>query len=126
MTWSKQVGDHIGFGDEVCIVALDEFAALRRTARATLLAGRRQKKLKSDLEVRTGKVLLEVAIKSSDEGVLRKIVKNEGDRIAIGDMLAIVTSHADDDLGREQEWDRAPLLRVVANPFDNEEVEEGD
>lgn len=126
MRWNKQIGDHIGFGDEVCVVALDEFAALRRTARATLLAGRRQKKLKSDLEVRTGKVFLEVAITSSDEGVLRRIVKNQGDQIAIGDMLAIVTLHEDDDIGVEQDWLQAPLLRVVANPVADHDFEEGD
>lgn len=114
--WDKQVGDRIGFGDEICVVALDEFAALRRTARATLLAGRRRKKLKSDLEVREGKVHLEVSITSSDEGVLRKIIKDEGDPIVIGDTMAIVASPDHGDLGGENEWADVPVMRVVANP----------
>jgi pyruvate/2-oxoglutarate dehydrogenase complex dihydrolipoamide acyltransferase (E2) component len=127
LRWSKKVGDEISFGDELCVVALDEFAALRRTARATLLAGQRRTKLKSDLEVRAGKVLLEVVIVSSDQGVLRNIIKNNGDQIAIGDTLAIVSSHVNDDLGDESEWVKAPMLRVVANPVDdNQDFEEGD
>lgn len=123
--WSKQVGDPIGFGDEICIVALDEFAALRRTARATLLAGRKRKKLKSDLEVRSGKVFLEVTLTSSDQGVLRKIIKEQGDQITIGDTLAIVTSEIDEDLGQELAWAEAPVLRVVANPLGDDENLEG-
>ena len=123
--WSKQVGDPIGFGDEICIVALDEFAALRRTARATLLAGRKRKKLKSDLEVREGKVFLEVALTSSDHGVLRKIIKESGDQITIGDTLAIVTSETEEDLGQELAWAEAPALRVVANTLGDDENLEG-
>lgn len=116
VSWSKKVGDHIGFGDEICVVELDEFAALRRTARATLLAGRRRRKLKSDLEVRAGKVSVEVAITSSDRGVLRKIVKEQGDQVVIGDTMAIVASDDHGDLGQEYEWVQAPAMRVVPNP----------
>lgn len=127
VSWSKEVGDPISFGDEVCVVALDEFAALRRTARATLLSGRRRKKLKSDLEIRSGKVFLEVAITSSDQGVLRKIIKNQGEQIAVGDTMAIVSSGEGDELGEEKEWAKAPVLRVVANPVGgDEDFEEGD
>ncbi|MEN8238283.1 MAG: hypothetical protein ABFR53_03665 [Actinomycetota bacterium] len=123
--WSKSVGDPINFGDEVCVVALDEFVAVRRTARATLLAGRRRKRLKSDLEVRSGKVFIEVALTSSDRGVLGKIIKAEGDDVGIGDVLAIVSSQGDEDLGSEVDWSGVPGLRVVANPVggdDNFEV----
>ena len=120
LRWNKSVGESISFGDEICVVALDEFAAIRRTARATLLAGRKRKKLKSDLEVRAGKVFLEMAITSSDEGVLRRIVKDEGDKIMIGDTLAIVSSHVEEDLGEESGWVEAPALRVVANPVGDE------
>jgi hypothetical protein len=59
--------------------------------------------------------------------VLRKIIKNDGDEIAIGDTMAIVSLQADDDLGEEHEWVKAPLLRVVANPIDDDhDFEEGD
>jgi pyruvate/2-oxoglutarate dehydrogenase complex dihydrolipoamide acyltransferase (E2) component len=125
--WSKAVGDEIAFGEEICVVDLDDFAVLRRTARATLLAGRRRNKLKSDLETRSGKVLLKVSITSSDSGVLRKIVKEEGDEIAIGDTMAIVASPDHGDIGTEEQWAEAPAMRVVPNTVaDGDYFEEGD
>jgi len=115
VSWSKSVGDEITFGDELCVVVLDDFATLRRTATATLLAGRRRGKLKNDQETREGKVLLQVAITSSDSGVLPKIIKDQGDDVAMGDTMAIVTAQESDDLGGESDWAQAPALRVVAN-----------
>lgn len=121
VSWSKNIDDPIGFGDEICIVALDDFAALRRTARATLLAGKRREKLKSDLEVRAGKVRIEVTITSSDTGILRQIIKEQGDRIEIGDTMAIVATEDHASIGHEHEWAQAPTLRVVANPVDGDQ-----
>ncbi|HSF87483.1 MAG TPA: hypothetical protein VLG28_17730 [Acidimicrobiia bacterium] len=116
VTWYKEEGDPIAFGEEICKLAIDEFAVLRRTARATLLSGKRRKKLKDDLEVRQGKVYLEIELRSSDQGVLRKQIAKEGEPIANGDLLAVV---ATDDHGEltegEQQWRDAPSFRVVVN-----------
>ena len=95
--WHKAEGDVIGFGDEVCTVAYDEFAVLRRTARATLLSGRNNKKLKSNLESRTGKVLMDVVICAAEEGILGKILMSPGERFAVGDALALVSTEPTND-----------------------------
>jgi pyruvate/2-oxoglutarate dehydrogenase complex dihydrolipoamide acyltransferase (E2) component len=119
--WHKAEGDHVGFGEDICTVALDEFAVLRRTARATLLSGSKQKRLKSGLEKRQGKVWVEVVLTASDQSVLEKIIKDEGESIAIGDTLAVVsTSPFYGELTHER-WDDAPAMRVVANM--NQELE---
>lgn len=116
IAWYKHEGDPIAFGDEICKLAIDEFAVLRRTARATLLSGRRRKKLKSDLEVRQGKVYLEVELTSSDQGVLRKQIAREGDPLASGDLLAVVASEDHGALTEsEDQWRAAPAFRVVVN-----------
>jgi len=127
LRWNKQEGDAIAFGDEICELAVDQFAVLRRTGRATLLSGRRNKKLKSDLEQRDG-VYFEVVLTSSDDGILRKIVADEGDRIAIGDLLGVIAAEGDGDLeGSTEEWNAAPLLRVVVNrKMDDWEDDEGE
>lgn len=114
--WLKREGDAFEFGDEICIVAVDEFAALRRTARATLLSGRRRLSLKSDLEVRRGKVYLHVALTSSEAGVMSKIVADEGEHFTIGDLLAVVSTGANGELvGSVDDWRSAPTMRVAAN-----------
>lgn len=128
VAWYKQEGDPIAFGDVICKLAIDEFAVLRRTARATLLSGRRRKKLKSDLEVREGKVYLEMEITSSDEGVLRKQVAAEGEPVSSGDLLAVVASGDHGELHEtEAEWRQAPAFRVVVNVAGGDnDLEEGD
>jgi pyruvate/2-oxoglutarate dehydrogenase complex dihydrolipoamide acyltransferase (E2) component len=127
VSWYKQEGDPIAFGEEICKLAIDEFAVLRRTARATLLSGRRRKKLKSDLEVRQGMVYLEVEITSSDEGVLRKRVVQEGEPLESGDLLGVVAT-ADHGVFTEPEpqWRDAPAFRVVVNVAGGDnDLEEG-
>jgi len=113
--WVKKTGDPIAFGDEICIVGLDDFAVLRRTARATLLAGRKRKKLKSRLERRSGKVLVQVALTASDRGILGRILKEAGAPVAIGDVLGVVVSEEGEPIRSESEWLDAPRFRVVAN-----------
>jgi pyruvate/2-oxoglutarate dehydrogenase complex dihydrolipoamide acyltransferase (E2) component len=128
VAWYKNEGDPIAFGDEICKLAIDEFAVLRRTARATLLSGRRRKKLKDDLEVRQGKVYLEVELRSSDQGVLRKHLVHEGEPLAHGDLLAVVVTEDHGELTEgEQQWRNAPSFRVVVNVAGGEnDLEEGE
>lgn len=118
LRWRKREGDAIAFGEEICELAVDQFAVLRRTGRATLLTGRRRNKLKSDLEAREG-VYFEVVVMSREQGFLRKIVAGEGQRIAIGDLLAVITTAEEDELvGNLDSWGAAPALRVVVNRKD--------
>lgn len=129
LRWTKREGDGFGFGDEICVIAVDEFAVLRRTGRATLLSGRRRKSIKDDVEVRAGKVYVEVSLTSADRGVVRRVVADDGDPIAVGDLLAVVSTGESAELeGTESDWRRAPAMRVVANPLhDNDaELEERD
>jgi pyruvate/2-oxoglutarate dehydrogenase complex dihydrolipoamide acyltransferase (E2) component len=126
LRWHKREGDAIAFGDALCELAVDEFAVLRRTARATLLARGRRGKLKNDLEQREG-VYFEVVLTSSDHGVLRKILAKEGDRIALGDLLAVVTTADHGELnGSAADWGAAPDMRVVVNKKSDEEVDDFD
>jgi pyruvate/2-oxoglutarate dehydrogenase complex dihydrolipoamide acyltransferase (E2) component len=70
---------------------------------------------------------LAVAITSSDRGVLRKIIKKQGDPIAIGDTMAVVASADDEHVGTEAEWATAPAMRVVANHVGGDsDFEKGD
>lgn len=113
--WHKAEGDVIGFGDEVCTVAYDQFAALRRTARATLLAGRRNKKLKSNLESRTGKVLTDIVVSAAEQGVLGKILMGPGERFTIGDTLAVISTTPTDHFPIPSDLTELATMRVETN-----------
>lgn len=113
--WHKAEGDLIGFGDEVCTVAYDQFVALRRTARATLLSGRKAKGLKSDLESRTGKVLMDVVVSAAERGVLGKILMGPGDRFAVGDTLAVMSTKPTDDYTVPDDLGELATMRVETN-----------
>lgn len=119
--WHKSVGDDITFGEEVCTIAFDDFAALRRTARATLLSGKKRTNLKSKLEHRRGKVLLEMVVTSAEQGTVGKIIAEPGTRFAVGDTLALITTGGDEVLASANDWSDRPAMRVVANDANNSE-----
>ncbi len=124
--WLKGEGDSFAFGDVLCEVALDEFAAMRRTHRATLLSGRRRHKLRSEVELREGKVLLEVAVTSAEAGTIREVLVGEGARLSIGDTLAVVSTPAGEQLTSGDGWASSPELRCTANVVNVDDTEEGD
>jgi pyruvate/2-oxoglutarate dehydrogenase complex dihydrolipoamide acyltransferase (E2) component len=120
--WHKSEGDVIGFGDEVCTVSYDQFAVLRRTARATLLSGRKAKRLKSSLESRTGKVLMNVVVSAAEQGVLGKILMGPGDRFAVGDTLAVMSTKPIDHLGVPEDLTELATMRVETNTSTDPEL----
>lgn len=119
--WHKSEGDQIGFGEELCTISFDEFAVLRRTARATLLAGRKSRNLKSQLESRDGKVLLNVVVSSAEQGTLGKILLGPGERFSAGDTLAVVSTAPLNGDSLPENWSESPAMRVVANTSTNSE-----
>ena len=113
--WHKSEGDAIGFSEDVCTISFDQFAVLRRTARATLLAGRKSKNLKSQLESREGKVLMDVVVSSAEQATLEKILMEPGDRFQVGDTLAVVSTGPTNGELQPDDWSGSPTMRVVAN-----------
>jgi pyruvate/2-oxoglutarate dehydrogenase complex dihydrolipoamide acyltransferase (E2) component len=113
--WHKSEGDAIGFSEDVCTISFDQFAVLRRTGRATLLAGRKSKNLKSQLESREGKVLMDVVVSSAEQATLEKILMKPGDRFHVGDTLAVVSTGPTNGELQPEDWGGSPTMRVVAN-----------
>lgn len=111
--WHKNIGDRIGFGEEVCTLAYSDFAVLRRTARATLLSGKKRSRIKGGVEAREGMVLVDVVLTSSDKGILKEIVKKEGEPFVVGDDLGVVVT--DEDEVVQEGWADSPTMRITAN-----------
>lgn len=113
--WEKAEGDSIEFGDELCRVALDEFAYLTRTERASLLSRHRRTKVRSNVKTREGRWLVNFVLVASDRGVLRRIFKQSGDDLAIGDLLGVVSTEPHDPEADPDSLADLPVMRVVAN-----------
>jgi hypothetical protein len=120
MSWQKQLGDRIAFGDELVTVAMDDFAVLRRTARATLLAGRRGSRLRSDLESRSERVAVNVIVTASESGTLSEKSKQVGDFVAVGDLLGMVETDPDDLTHNLVPNGSVPVMRVISNVANDE------
>lgn len=115
VTWHKEEGDIIGYGDDLCTIALDDFAIVRRTGRATLLSGRKMSRQKSDVESRSGRAHVPMVVTASDRGVLARVIKAEGTPVGVGDLVAVAATDEMADPGTPESWEKAPLMRVVAN-----------
>jgi pyruvate/2-oxoglutarate dehydrogenase complex dihydrolipoamide acyltransferase (E2) component len=113
-TWHKTEGEFVNFGEEICTLAYSDFAVLRRTGRASLLAGRKRRKIKGGLESRDGMVLVDVILTSSDPGVLQKIFKTEGEEFLVGDVIGVVTT-SDSSEAVGEDWHEYPPIRLIAN-----------
>jgi hypothetical protein len=115
LTWHVDEGEQIGFGEDICTVSLDDFVQVRRTGRATQLAGKKMGRLKSNLESRSGEGLVNVVITASDRGRLARILKAEGESVVIGDLVAVVSTDDSDNVSTPDSWVEAPVMRVVGN-----------
>ncbi len=115
--WRKMEGEEFSFGDILCEISLEEFAALRGNKSATALSGRGRwgRSGRSRVEVREGKVRLDVAVSTADSGRVRKLVAAEGEVVQVGALLAVVSTSDHGDIGSSGDWASAPPLRTATN-----------
>ncbi len=131
--WHKSEGDAIGFGDDICDISIDEFMALQRTKRATLLGSTSkwpQRKVKDGYDRREGRGLVTIRLTSSETGVkVGKILVPVGGRIKIGTIIGTLIGGDDDGAADDTAAiSAAPDARVVVNhpdagdldPFDDD------
>ena len=122
IAWHKSEGDPVGFGDDLCDVAIDEFMALQRTKRATLLGSTskwRTRRVKDAKNLREGRGQVTVRLRSAETDVLLgKVIVPEGGRVEIGSLIAVM-SGADGDISGDVE--SAPDARIAVNMPDAED-----
>jgi pyruvate/2-oxoglutarate dehydrogenase complex dihydrolipoamide acyltransferase (E2) component len=123
--WFKNEGDPIGFGEDLCDVAIDEFVAMQRTKRATVLGSiskARRRKMIDRIDLREGRGQVTIRLVSGESGMrLGKVLVAEGERIEIGTLIAVLTSG--DDAGLAGDVERAAEARIAVNMPDAEEID---
>ncbi len=118
--WSKAPGEPFAFGEELCVVSIEQVVALRKTQQASILTSRRRKKkVREELEMRES-VGLHFQLVASESGVMHEHLVQEGAAMKVGDMLAVLGSDGDEP-GPVADMSSLSAIRVVANPVDPEE-----
>ena len=118
--WSKAPGEPFAFGEELCVVSIEQVVALRKTQQASILTSRRRKKkVREELEMRES-VGLHFQLVASESGVMHEHLVQEGAAMKVGDMLAVIGSDGDEP-GPVADMSSLSAIRVVANPVDPEE-----
>ena len=127
--WYKREGDPVDFGDVLCDIAIDEFMALQRTKRATLLGSSkklRKRKINDGYDRREGRGLVHMHIISSESNTkMGKILVDEGGRIEIGSVVGLLgPGDAADVTGLQDARIAVDMPKASeVDPFDDE-VEE--
>ena len=112
--WLAKEGDALQFGDPICDIALSQWMALRKTKRAVNLikiTGKSQGNVKHNFEKREGRGVLVMRVVASENGYLREVRAPEGRSVSVGDLLALVSTDANEPLN---DASNAPAMRVVA------------
>ena len=118
--WSKAPGDTFAFGEELCVVSIEQVVALRKTQQASVLTSlRRKKKVREELEMRES-VGLHFQLVASESGIMHEQLIKQGEPMKVGDLLAVLGSDGDEP-GPVTDLSSLPSIRVVANPVDPEE-----
>ncbi len=118
--WSKSPGESFAFGEQLCVVSIEQVVALRKTQQASVLTSRRRKKkVREEFEMRES-VGLHFELVASEAGVVHQHLVDQGGPMQVGDVLAILGSEGDDS-DVPGDVSVLPAIRVVANPIDPEE-----
>lgn len=94
VNWYVNEGEPLAFGAALCDISIDDFMALQRTKRASLLGSTsrlRQRKIVDDKFRREGRgsVLIRLSCAESNM-VLKKKMVNEGERVTIGSAVGVI------------------------------------
>lgn len=111
--WHKREGDAIGYGEEICDLVVEEVVRhAQEPSRGPLL----ERASGRVLAYRGTAVEFRITLVASDAGQLRRICAAEGERRALGELLALVTTTKEErPASREADIVGAPPFRVVAN-----------
>jgi pyruvate/2-oxoglutarate dehydrogenase complex dihydrolipoamide acyltransferase (E2) component len=126
--WHVAEGDSVEFGDDLCDIAIDEFVAMQRTKRATLLGSSnpfRKRRVKDAVSLREGRGVTHMRLTSSEGGLtLGKILVPEGGRIAIGDLVGLLSGGDSGEIAADEAaLAGAGEARIVANMPDEDDID---
>lgn len=123
LEWVKGPGDPFAFGDQLCIIVVEDAVFLRKSRSASRLTGTKQRRKWKRHRIETHPIgRIEVEVIAAEPGTMRTHVVGVGEPASVGDILAVLHTGDDEYLPPSNDTldDLAPL-RVVANHLDAKE-----
>jgi hypothetical protein len=94
VNWYVDEGDALSFGTVLCDISIDDFLAMQRTKRASLLGSTsrlRQRRVNDGINRREGRGSVTIRLTCAENNmVLKRKTVQEGDRITIGSAVAVI------------------------------------
>lgn len=94
VNWYVKEGDPLSFGTVLCDISIDEFVALRRTKRASLLGSTsrlRQRRVNDGLDHREGRGSVTIRLTCAESGmVLKRRDVAKGERVSVGTLVGVI------------------------------------
>jgi len=123
LRWMKAPGETFEFGDQLCIIVVEDAIFLRKPRSASRLTGTKQRKKWKRHRIETHPIgRIEVEVIAAEPGTMRTHIVGIGESTSVGDVLAVLQTGDEvwaPPVGDALE-DLSPL-RVVANYLDAEE-----
>ena len=117
--WHKREGDRVSYGETVCDVVVEE--VVRHSQPPQNVASLLEAPPAPIYQVRHRGVEFRLSLVASDAGFVRDICAAAGEKVKIGEVLALVTTGTDDAVAKRDEVAAAPAFHVDANVVEPED-----
>jgi hypothetical protein len=120
LKWLKGPGEPFVFGDQLCILVVEDAVFLRKSRSASRLTGTKQRRKWKRHRIETHPIgRIEVEVIAAEPGTMRAHVIGVGDPASVGDVLAVLQTGEDRYVSPPADaLADLPPLRVVANHLD--------
>lgn len=122
ISWHVAEGHEVGFGSPLCDIAVDEFLLIRREKRAINLGSTsrlRRRRVKDSFDLRKGRGEIRIRLISAERSlILSRVITQPGDRIQVGDVVAVLGTEKD----RTSDLNSVPDARVSVDFVDVPEI----
>lgn len=123
LRWMKEPDEPFAFGDQLCIIVVEDAVFLRKSRSASRLTGTKQRRKWTKHRIETHPIgRIEIEVIAAEPGTMRTHVAGAGEPVGVGDIIAVLQTGDDEFVSPGSDvFADLPPLRVVANHLDTGE-----
>lgn len=117
-SWNVDEKDWVGYGDEICVVLVEERLRLERPSARDLAAGPHGGSRAGDDLMKRGNLDGRFRIVASDQAYMRQRTAVEGEVVRVGALMGILCDDPSKPLGSVETVVEGTIFRAVADPIE--------